>query len=207
MVIPQPVSPDTGATTAVNPLSPVWQTDGGCDPSAVSGVAQDWYYHTQGFYGMYQRKQNWRDCNNRTALSPSVEYNYTDNNVTVWTADQIIYGATFSACLVAVQSINIQASGACSSTYGTSGWGQEGLFVTSGLGGILRPARKDANGVIIDETGNNQQSFNMALGKAPDNYSCSSGWDTLSNAKADLAQLLNILPDYCKSFNPALVSI
>jgi len=205
MAVPQDSFPSDGE--AINPVAARLQPTGGCEASAVSGVVQDWYIHTQGINGMYERKNQWRDCNERTSVTPTVEYNYTDNNVTVWTNDVIMTNTTFSACAQVSQSLVIQASGACSSVNGTSGWGENGLFLTSGEGMILRPAIKNSAGVYLDPSGYCIQTFNINLSKAPGAYDCSSGWDTLANTKVDLAELVSQLPTYCSTFNPVLLNI
>jgi len=212
MADPKPVGPggDVAASssfTGANPLAPLWSPSGGCEPSAVSGTVQDWYSHTQGFNGMYQRTQQWRDCNEKLSVSPTVEYNYIDMNLTLWTNDQIIPNTTFSACAQEIQSLTITASGACSSLYGASGFGENGVVFTNGQGMLLRPARKNANGTFNETLGYCTQTLNQTMNKNPGAFSCSGGWDTMDNAKAELAQLVATFPTYCPTFNPILVNI
>ena len=209
MAVP-PVPTDPTGSNPYSPASSRWQTSGGCDASAVSGVVQDWYLHTQGFNGMYQRNQKWRDCDSRSTQTPTVEYNYIDAHTNVWTNDQIITNTTFSACLQVTQQITYSASGSCSSpggSTGASGWGTMGTFTTCGEGTILRPARKDAANNYLDPSGFCKESFNFELGAAPDAFNCSSGWDTEANVKTDLGRLANECNNYCPTFNATLVNI
>ena len=213
--MPDPIVPEVPFAAAnpinINPGPGLMASGGGCDASAVSGAPTDWYMHTQGYNGFYERREQFRDCNISKLngpTAPSVEYNYIDARTTVWTNDQIMYNTTFSACAQVLQKINIQPSGNCSSVVSSDGgWGTNGMYQTSGIGLLLRPARKDAGGNILDPTGVCQESFNFELGVAPGVYSCSSGWDTLSNARTDLARLGNELNNYCPTFNTNLVDI
>ena len=208
-----PVSPDATISDPLKPIIKIWNPAGSCDPSSVSGGPLDWYIHTQGYYGFYERREKWRDCDTSKLAgptAPSVEFNYIDARTTVWTSDKIMYNTTFSACLTALQNVNIQASGSCSSPGGNtaaSGWGDMGAYSTSGEGTILRPARKDAGGNILDPQGYCQEAFNFELGMAPGAYSCSSGWDTRNNARTDLGRLTNECNNYCPTFNGSLVNI
>lgn len=208
---PVPLSPADPAIPNFNSGSSQWQVSGGCDASAVSGTVQDWYWHSQGYRGMYERNEQWTDCTTSKAgppNSPRVSFNYVDIRVDAWTDDKIIYNTTFSACSQIVQTIDLRASGSCSATVsGDAGWGLQGQVLTSGTGLILRPVRKAANGTILDPTGFCSNSFNMELGTAPGAYDCSSGWDTLGNVKSDLSRLHNEITGYCETFNPDLVDI
>jgi len=194
-----------------NPAPALFQAAGGCDASAVSGVVQDWYMHTQGYAGMYERIEQWTDCTTTRsggATAPYVSFNYIDAQCNAWTDDKILYNTTFSACAQVLQTIGITASGSCSSVIASdAGWGIMGKFSSSGTGLILRPARKDSAGFIIDPSGYCTTTFNTSLGNAPGVYSCSSGWDTLANAKTDLTKLHMEIRGYCDTFNPDLVDI
>jgi len=211
MATPTPLDPTTSkADLPINPAASFWEASGGCDASAVSGVVQDWYIHTQGYYVLYDRKQVWRDTNVRKSVSPSVEYNYVDANVTVWANDEILRNAQFSSCMTSLQQLNLMASGSCS-TEGLdsnfSGWGDNGILTTSAEGVVLRPARKDGAGNILDPTGQERENFSITLNKNPDPYSCSSGWDTLTAVKADIAELNIVCKNHIDSFIPSLVRI
>jgi hypothetical protein len=207
-----PVNPGDSVTASgtgsVNPLAGKWSAAGGCTASAVSGVVQDWFVHTQGIYAMYQRVNQWKDCTSTFGLTPTVEYNYIDANVNVWTNDQIIPNTTFSACAQVVQELTLVAQGACSSVnFEGSGFGTCGTFQTSSEGMILRPAKKNANGTYNETLGYCAENFNTVMNKIPGAYVCSGGWDTLANAKGNLAQLNSSLPTWCPTFNPGLVNI
>ena len=202
-----PVDVPVSGQGSVSPVAGRIVVSGGCEPSAVSGVVQDWYTHTQSMVAIYQRKEQWSPCNNKQGTAPTVEYNYVDANVTVTTQDQILYNTTFSACAQVLQEVVLAASGACSSTAGTSGLGQQGAFYTSGQGSVLRPVRKNSAGVILDPSGTCNNTFNINLNKTPGAYSCSSGFDTLAMAKAEIATMVQTLPTYCPTFMPGLVNI
>ena len=208
---PEPTAPVAGAADkAQNPVTSKFMISGACDASAVSGTPQDWLVHKQDFNGMYQRNNVWRDCDSRIGQTPTVSYNYVDARINVSVDRRILYNTTFSACNITVQKINWAASGGCSTTGQSttaSGWGENGKITTSGTGLILRPARKDAAGNILDVTGYCSESFNIEINNSPGFYICSAGYDTKSDVISDLGRIANECNNYCTEYDANLLEL
>ena len=180
-------------------------TSGCTDVSTTTTT--DWYVHSQVCEIMYVRNDHYTTGNGCTralngAPAPYVDWNFLDANIRVHTTDSILYGATFSACAQVVQRLVLVPSGGASGGFGT-----QGTVDTSQVGTYLRPARKAANGNILDPTGICDSTYNATFDKAPGAYANDTGYDTSATRNASLYILLANMEQECPTFDANLVNL
>jgi len=178
----------------------------GCTDVSAS-LTTDWYVHSQVCEIMYVRNDQYTTGNGCTralngAPAPYVDWNFLDANIRVHTTDTIMYNATFSACAQVLQRLVLVSSGAAS-----GGFGSQGVVDTSQVGTFLRPARKAANGSILDPTGLCDVTYNATFDKAPGAYANDSGYDTSATRNASLYMLLANMQEQCPTFDANLVAL
>ena len=195
---PEPVK--TSAMTAWEPNAEAF-VPSGCDTS--SPITTDWYLHTQSLRVMYIRKDHWTECDGRAGEAPYSDFNYIDARCEVRTTDNILYNATFSSCAQTKQELFLLANGDCS-----GGFGLSGVVDTCVVGVLRRPARKDAQGNILDKVGDCGQVFNIDIDKAPGAYACSTnGFDTSATRNSGIGSIVAVCPAYCSKFRTNLVDL
>ena len=200
-----PVDVATSGEPFANTTAASFLADGCTDVSTATTT--DWYVHSQVCELMYVRNNQYTTGNGCTralngAPVPYVDWNFLDANITVHTSDTILYNATFSACAQVLQKLTMVPSGAAS-----GGFGIQGTIDTCTVGTFLRPARKAANGTILDPTGVCDTNYNATFDKAPGDYSASSGYDTSSTRNASLYLLISNMQEQCPTFEPNLVDL
>jgi len=206
-----PLAPEGTDPTSYNfnPVAGQINVSGDC-PDASLNTPINVYVHTQGIHAQYARIQKYDNCEvtMRSGKTPYIESNYVEFVGDAWVNDRIMLNTSISACLFDLHRIQWQSSGACAAYDGTSGLGEDGVMSTSSTGTIVREARTNALGEIIDPSGGYQtQAFSVITNHAPGNYDCSGLHDTRLNAKLSINEVVIKGSSDLDSFDPNLVSI